>query len=160
MSDTDRVLEDVVSSRNKEPETLNKAAAIRKALQVTSSETKPSEITEYLKREHNIDVSPAYVSMIKSQLMKRVNNHPYETLRLAKKLIRETGSASAAKLAIEAVLEENEMTEATRNRYTAQMAEIELRLGDEEKPLDAKDRRELGNEKRKITKLLEALEEF
>jgi len=162
MTTTDEILSDVVNgtahpvSNGHE----NKAAAIRRAFQVLNGEAKPSDVVEYLKREHDLEVTAAYVSVVKGQLMRKINNHSFEAIRLARKLVRETGSAQNARNAIEAVVEEQERTASLQSLYEGQMAEIDLRLEDEDRPLDPKDRRELTMEKKRIQKLLDALDEF
>jgi regulator of PEP synthase PpsR (kinase-PPPase family) len=164
---TDDVLNDVVNGNgHAATQTIsnghdgNKAAAIRRAFQVMTAEAKPSDVVDYLKREHGIEVTAAYVSVVKGQLMKKINNHSYEAIRLARKLVKETGSPQNARNAIDAVVEEQERTASLRNLYEGQLAEIDLRLDDDDRALDPKDRRELTMEKKRIQRLLDALDEF
>ncbi len=157
---TDDVLNDVVNNNNRDQNNeINKAAAIRKALQILNVETKPQDVVDYLKREHSVEVSAAYVSVVKGQLMRKVNCQTFEALRLARKLVKETGSINNARSALEALQEEMDRTASLCNLYEGQMVEIDMRLDDTERPLDQKDRRELTMEKKRIQKLLDALEE-
>ena len=157
---TDEVLSDVVSAPPNGNESGNKASAIRRALQVVPADAKPADVVEYLKQEHGIEVTAAYVSVVKGQLMKKVNNHSYEAIRLARKLVKETGSPQNARNAIDAIVEEQERTSSLRSLYEGQLAEIDLRLDDADRVLDPKDRREMTMEKKRIQKLLDALDEF
>jgi hypothetical protein len=156
----DQAVEDVVNGINGDGQTnsISKAAAIRKTLQNVAPETKPAEIADLVKQQHGIDVTPAYVSLVKSQVMRKVNTQPYQVLRIAKKLIRECDGVKGAKEAIDAVMDEMEMTKETRSRYESLSAEIDMRLEDTERPLDPMEKRELQNEKRNILKLIEALD--
>jgi hypothetical protein len=162
MKNADEILNDVVNSNgsNNNFDGGNKASAIRRALQVLATDAKPSDVVEYLRKEHNLEVTAAYVSVVKGQLMRKINNHSYEAIRLARKLIKETGSPSGARSAIEAVIEEQERTSSLRSLYEGQLAEIDLRLDDEDHPIDPKDRRELTQEKKRIQRFLDALDEF
>lgn len=157
---SDLVLDELVNDNSSEQRrNAGKAGAIRRALQVIP-DGKPTEIADYLKREHNIEVTPAYVSVVKGQVSKKVFNLSFESLRLARKLMAETGGLEPAKRALEAVVEEQERTTSLTVLYGDQMAEIDLRLEDTERPLDPKDKRELLSEKRRLQKLLDALQEF
>jgi hypothetical protein len=151
------ILSDLINNTSSEP---NKAALIRKAFQVMDSESKISDVVDYIKREHNIDVGPAYVSTIKQQVARAMNTQTYEALRLARKLVKEVGSIAAAKKTLEALAEEQDRVAMTRNHYTTQLEEIDFRLGDIERPIDPKDKRELTREKQRIERLLNALEDF
>lgn len=152
-------LDELTNENSTERRNSGKAGAIRRALQLLP-ESKPSEIAEYLKREHNIEVTPAYVSVIKGQLSRKVFNLSFETMRLAKKLVAEAGGTEPAKKAIDAVVDEQERTASIKSLYSEQMSEIDLRLEDKERPVSQNDRRELFNEKRRLQKLLDALQEF
>lgn len=81
-------------------------------------------------------------------------------MRLAKKLVAEAGGTEPAKKAIDAVVDEQERTASIKSLYSEQMSEIDLRLEDKERPVSQNDRRELFNEKRRLQKLLDALQEF
>lgn len=149
---TTSVVNDVITVNEKRD---NKADAIRRALQ-TQEDSTPTQIAEHLKHQ-GIDVTPAYVSVIKGQVMRKAFNNSFEALRLARKLIKETGNTEGAKRAIEAVGEEIERSNVLRTTYTEQLNEIEIHLG---KNLDPKDRRELTNDRKRIQKLLAALEDL
>lgn len=155
---TEEVLEEITTNADNKRGS-GKAGAIRRAFQILP-EAKPSEIVDYLQREHNIEVTGAYVSVIKGQLARKAFNLSFESLRIAKKLISACGSVEVAKRAIDAVLEEQERTSSLTNFYSEQMTEIDLRLEDEDQPLDQTEKRDLMNQKKRLQKLLDALQEI
>lgn len=155
---TAELLADVLNGNDAEKQDTNKASAIRRAFQVLTADAKPLEVVEYLKREHGIEVSAVYVSSIKGQLARKANIQSFEAMRLAKKLVKEVGSVSAARVVLDAVQQEQDSLAETRNRYTTQLKDINDRLTNDEKPLSNVEKRELLAEKRKVTKLLESLE--
>lgn len=158
---TQELLADVLNSNSSvDRNDINKAAAIRRALQVLSGDAKPMEVVEYLKREHNIDVSAVYVSAIKAQTARKVGLVGFESLRLAKKLVKEAGSVSAARAVLDVIQQEQESLAETRNRYQTQLKDIEDRLTDTARPLTNNEKRELLADKRKVAKLLESLEDL
>lgn len=159
---TQELLSDVLSDRSGDTgmNDVNKAGAIRRALQVLGSNARPGEIAEYLKREHGISVSTMYVSCIKSQTVTKATATSYEAIRIAKRLVKETGSVAAARNALDAIQQEQESIAENRNRYQDTLKNIDTRLGDSTRPLTNNEKRELMNEKRKVAKLLTSLEEM
>lgn len=139
------------------PADINKGAAIRRAFQFLPADSKPSEVVAYLKRELDLDVSIAYVGAIKGEIMKRVSCQTFEAIRLARKLIKETGSPENARFALDAVQDEIDRTASLRSLYENQLTEVTLRLEDTERPLENREKTELRTEKKRIEALLKAL---
>lgn len=100
------------TSRTSTPATdaVNKTQAIKAAL-AAHRDKGPTEIAAML-NEQGMDVSPAYVSTIKSSLKKKKKagtkkaasgQNQYAPLYAAKKLVEQVGSAAEAKKAIDTI---------------------------------------------------------
>lgn len=139
---------------------VNKSAIIKKALQTKGIDAKPVDIVEYIKTEHNVVVSAAYVSAIKSNICRKTSSTTlsFEAILLARKLVKETGSILGAKNALDSLVEEQERNSSLRELYDKQVNDIDARLVNKQRPLDQLDRRELTNEKRRIQQILKAME--
>jgi hypothetical protein len=136
-------------------ERANKAGHIRTALDVLGDDVKPAEIVDWIRRERGVEVTPAYVSLIKTQSRKAVPKQLSAQVYLAAKaLIKAAGGVTQAKQALAAIDSDREFVVALRDRYQVLLSETEKMLTDEGGNLKRRERRELVNECRNLRRML------